>query len=64
MISDEAELKDLIDLDPETATMLDKYWKVLLIEYSKNRFKNRRRKTSVCDGCGRVIFYSCLDQVR
>ena len=60
-----AELKDLIDLDPETATMLDKYWKGAIdrIFQESVQKKPTPKKTSVCDGCGRVIFYSCLDQV-
>ena len=59
-----AELKDLIDLDPETATMLDKYWKGAIDRiFQESVQKTDAEKQAFVMGVGESSFYSCLDQV-
>lgn len=60
-----AELKDLIDLlDPETATMLDQYWKGAIDRiFQESVQKTDAEKQAFVMGVGESSFYSCLDQV-
>ncbi|MPW74585.1 hypothetical protein CPI40_05480 [Moraxella catarrhalis] len=54
----------LRDIDPETATMLDQYWKGVIDRiFQESVQKTDAEKQAFVMGVGESSFYSCLDQV-